>query len=187
MRLGRLCRRSKNFDGCFLFPKRLHCLLCSLYRLFDARHSLFRLTSPFSRLRPSDKIFDGSPVSMSTYSDLSRAVLGMTDRRSKCLSIIVQRWLMDYRPFDVTSLSSTIATSWYIVVNHGVCTRLILPPSMPEMATHHGQRARDETFAIYRLCDVDEDDVDKVTKNCDAGCKIEGQMLRPPHQRFLKG
>lgn len=57
--------------------------------------------------------------------------------------------------------------------------------TVPEMATYHGQEASDGPFAIYSLCDFDEDDITEITKICDAACELEGQSIRPPRRRFL--
>lgn len=61
---------------------------------------------------------------------------------------------------------------------------LSLAAIVPEMVAYHDREASDAPFAIYTLCDVDEDDVTEIIQTCDAACEIDGQVVRPPrHQR----
>jgi hypothetical protein len=55
------------------------------------------------------------------------------------------------------------------------------------MAACHDQEASDAPFAIYALCDVDEDDILEIAKTCNSVCEIEGQVIRPPRQYFPGG
>jgi hypothetical protein len=64
---------------------------------------------------------------------------------------------------------------------------LSLPDTVPEMANYHDQEAYDGPFAIYTLCDVDEDGVTDIVKTCESDCGVEGQVVRPPHHRFPGG
>ena len=64
---------------------------------------------------------------------------------------------------------------------------LSLPATVPEMAACHDQEASDAPFAIYALCDVDEDDILEIAKTCNSVCEIEGQVIRPPRQYFPGG
>ena len=77
---------------------------------------------------------------------------------------------MGYLLFGVTSPSSTNATTWWYIMASP--PEFFSPTTMPGMAAYHDLGARDATFAIYTLCGVGEDDVDRVRKTCDAACEI---------------
>jgi hypothetical protein len=64
---------------------------------------------------------------------------------------------------------------------------LSLPATVPEMAVYHDREASDAPFAIYTLCDINEDDVTEIIETCDSACEIEGQIVRPPRHRFPEG
>ena len=63
---------------------------------------------------------------------------------------------------------------------------LSLPATVPELAAYHDQETSDEPFAIYALCDVDEDDITDITKLCDSACEVEEQAIRRRAIVFLQ-